>query len=1129
MNKFKQSRPILLKRKSWLVWCLLSLLTVGYVHAQSPAMNEPITLTLRNTNLAAVMAEIDLQSNFSFSYDRSSLSAVKLPLVQWKSVSLKNVLTELTQTYGILYQVSANTIAVKTGPATRKDAGNGALRGRVVDFETATPLPGATVQLEGTSIGTITDSKGFYQLPNVPVNTYTLLVTFVGYQRSVVNRVQVEKDKSASYDIKMQTGGALKEVVVGSGPRKVRAVTHSTERQLLQEIKNATGVVSGISSELISKTADRNAAEIVKRISGITVVDDRFIVVRGMNERYNLTYLNGNVAPSTELYTKAFAYDLLPSSVIDKILVHKSPVADLVGDYAGAAIRVYTKNAMPVKHFDIGVQVAYREGSSLKTIDSYNGGKLDFLGMDDGTRKLPSFSPGVFQSNHRVTNLPPSEWLKGFSPTLATGTRHSNPDMQLFGNYYNSWRLGKARLYDLTSVTYTRETAAGNVYRQTGNTDAWQLSDIDGQYSGSNNRITRGTQTTETGKINVLENLTLKLNERHQLSWLNFFVNDGKRFTSSTEGVPNSLPVYFDNSTGRFRKDAVLSFQQRLLYSGNISGTHSLAANGLHQLTWNIGYTHDLQNVPDQRLVHFLGTTPKNIDSSIWVPAGSNGDVNSTKSGMLTRIYIKNLEQVYNGSLDYTFQVHPAFYIKAGGYQLFKTRQVGRRTFRINRAGLEPDELEARQNSNNYLKWGNGYDVNNINLLYYRPEDVSKLWSNTYFPNDNTGLAVYDITSPVDAYTASEQYNSFYVMGDWKTAAEKLTLNAGLRGEYDRQRLSGAKEGPTGKQTIDFVYVDHKKTVLLPSLNIGYRPDSNVVIRTSYGRTVNRPDFREITPYNDFDYQRNERIKGNPRVVTAVIDNYDLRAELYPRNANEVINIGVFYKHLAHPIERTREETTNNEYSDGWSYTNISYDNSVYAEIYGVEAEIKKSLAFIPGNIFRHLSVVLNGSYIQSHTERRKENNDYASDTAHKPGGPLQGQAPYIANAGLFYENVATGTKMGLVYNISGPSIYAKSIRTLADSSRNDSYYRPDLLQLPMHLLDFSITQRLIKSLQLKLSIQNILDQQYRIAEDMNFNQRYNKEEAVERPDGRRFYKGDNIYMKYKPGRYILLQFTYAF
>ncbi|RBL92775.1 TonB-dependent receptor [Chitinophaga flava] len=1131
MNKFRQTNANLLKRKWWQAGLVLWLLIAGHAYAQSPAMEQPVTLNLSNTNMATVMAEIDRQSDFSFSYDRASLSSVKLSNVHWKAVSLKNVLSELNHTYGILFQVNAHTIAVKTGPNTKQEAGSGTIRGRVVDFETSTPLPGATLQLEGTTLGTITDSKGFYQLANVPEGTYTLLTTFVGYQRGIVSRVQVRNNQSASYDIKMQTGGALKEVVIGSGTRKVRAVTHSTEQQLLQEIKGATGVVSGISNELIAKTADRNAAEIVKRISGITVVDDRFIVVRGMNERYNITYLNGNVAPSTELYNKAFAYDLLPSSIIDKILVYKSPVADLVGDYAGAAVKVFTKNAMPVKHFDIGVQLGYRDGTSMRNVDSHNGGKLDFLGIDDGTRKLPGFSPGVFASNqHIATNaLPQHEWLNGFSSTLMPGKRYAGPDMQLFANYYNSWQLGKARLYDLTSVTYTKETAATEMYRQSGNTNAYMLDTVMGQAYGDNNKISIGHQTTETGKINVLENLTLKLNDRHQLALLNFFVNDGKRFTSISSTIPNALPEYYANLPFRLKQDMNLSFQQRMLYSGNLNGTHFLGAKKQHELTWNLGYTHDLQNVPDQRMLHFVNGDAQYPDSVTWIPAGSNVSRSTTYQGMVSRLYIKNLEQVYNGSVDYTLHLQPNLYVKAGGYQLFKVRQVGRRFFRVNRAGLQSDELEAGPGNTDYLKWNTGFGYNNVSLLHYHLSDLPRLWNSHYFPDDNTGLAVYDATTPMDAYTASEQYNAFYLMGDWKAAKERLTLNAGLRMEYDRQRLAGAKDGATGKNTVEMVNVDHKKTVLLPSVNISFRPQNTLVLRAGYGRNVNRPDFRELTPYTDYDFSRNEEIKGNPRVITAEIDNLDLRAELYPKTNNEVINVGVFYKHIKHPIEKMRDEVTSDEMHDGWGFNRITYDNSVSANIMGIEAEIKKSLSFIPGNVFKHLSVVLNGTFIKSNTERRQTHDNASNDSLHKSGGPLQGQAPYIANAGLFYENVATGTKAGLVYNVSGPSIYAKSIRTLADSTANDTYIRPDLLQLPTHLLDLSITQRIIKSLQVKLSIQNLLDQSYRIVEDQNFNQRYDKEVEVERKDGKKYFSGDNIYTRYKPGRYILLQFTYTF
>ncbi|WP_160713760.1 TonB-dependent receptor domain-containing protein [Chitinophaga solisilvae] len=1111
MNKFSKSKA------NWRlpVMCMLWLLVTGYARAQSPAMNAPVSLSLTNTTLAAVIAEIDRQSDLSFSYDRASLATVKINSAVWQHMPLKAVLAELSRNTGMQYEVSGNTVAVKSGRPQQP----GSIRGRVVDFETSAPLPGATVQLQGTTAGAITDARGFYQLKDVAPGKYTLLVTFIGYQHGIVSNIVVESNRQETSDVKMQAGGALREVVVDAGPRKVRAVTHSTETQLIREVRNATGVVSGISNELIAKTPDRNAAEIVKRISGVTVVDDRFIVVRGMNERYNLTYLNGNIAPSTELYNKAFAYDLLPSSVIDKILVYKSPVADLVADYGGAAVKIFTKNAMPVKHFDIGIQLAHRVGSTLQQHVSYNGGKLDGLGFDDGTRKLPDFSPGIFHSNQKVPGtVSNATWVDGFSSTMNYGTRYSLPDMQLFANYYNSWKIGKARLYDLTAITFTKETTGYDLYRQKGNTNAREISEDTVSMQAAFDRNTRSyiRQSTETGKINILENLTLQWNDKHKLFLRNFFVNDGRRFTSVSSVYPNIIdkPGFYIHN-----RDIVLSFQQRTLYSGNLGGAHQLGTAGKHDLEWNLGFTHNQQQFPDQRIIH-LYSSPNYGDTS-WIIAATD------QYGIFNRLYTKIQERIYNASLDYTFHVTPALSFKTGAYELFKLRQVGRRVFRGNRAGLGLYELRQ---PNDDPQWTTGHGINNLAILRFRQDNLSTFWSHRNFPDDNTGLAMYDGTSPVDAYVASEQYNAFYVMGDWKPADEKLVFNAGLRLEYDRQRLAGAKPGVLGNASLLPVNIDHQQTLLLPSMNISWRPGESLVLRGGYGRTVNRPDFREISPYNDMDFQNQEIIFGNKNIVPAIIDNYDLRAEWYPaRNKSEMFNAGIFYKRLQHPIERMRKEVANSDYDDGLGYTVISYDNSVKAEIYGIEAEVKKSLSFIPGNLFRNLSFVFNGTLVKSVTERHAVAGNYFQDSIRVKGQPLQGQSPYVLNTGLFYENPAWGTKIGLIYNVSGPRIYAKSMRAETDSARDYQYTRADLLQLPVHLLDLSVTKRLIKSLQVKFSVQNLLDQAYRIVEDQNYNQHYDAETPVTKANGDVYYVGDNIVTKYKPGRYFLLQFTYSF
>ncbi|MBN9379754.1 MAG: TonB-dependent receptor [Chitinophagaceae bacterium] len=1113
--------------------------------AQVSNLKGEISFSAEKITIADVITGIQQQTTYVFSYDKVRLSTVYVQHIAWVRTPLGKALEELQNKAHLRYTLLDNNIAitvVKAAPvretAPTRAPGTATLKGRIVDFETSQPLPGATVSLSGKGTQ-LTDDRGFYAFMHLPDSVYTLTVTYAGYQENKLAGIRIRGDKERTIDIKMQVSALLNTFVIASGAHKIKSVTHSTERQLIQEIRTATGVVSGISNELINKTADRNAAEVVKRISGVTVVDNRFIVVRGMNERYNLTYLNDNIAPSTELYSKAFAYDLLPSSIIDKILVYKSPRPDLSGEYAGAAVKIYTRNAVPVKHIDIGLQLAHRPGSTMTDINSYKGSKWDWLGVDDGARKLPGFSPGYFQSNHSAGNISQADMVKSFSPTLTYGRAHSLPDIQAFFNYYDSYQLGKeVRLYDLTSVTYTGETTFYDVYRQSGNTDAF-IADGGDLNLGTQNLVTTSRQSTEIGKINVLENLTLRINRRNTLQLKNFFVNDGRKFTGINDIRANVIPRYdSSNFSNNRKKDIVLSFQQRLLYSGNLGGTHTLGRRLRQDLEWNLGYTYDLQNVPDQRISHFQTAFvnvnyPYESHDLVYTAAGSNmGDYNSGFLGMISRLFVKNNEHIYNGSADYTIHLSPGLQVKAGTFQLFKTRDVGRRFFRVNRGGLAPDEVMMPANQGSGDGWSQGYGLSNPSLIYFHLQDLDKTWNPAWFPEDNSGLKIYDATTPVDAYVATEQNNAGYVMGDWKTAGEKLTLNGGLRVEYDRQKLAGANASANGGFSV--VYVDHPKTSVLPSVNLTYRPDSLFVIRAGYGRTVNRPEFRELTPYNDFDFINNEVIIGNPKVVTATIDNYDLRAEFYPPGfaQNEVFNMGVFYKYLQDPIERLRTERSG--YIDVSSFTAINFANAKSAEVYGLEAEIKKSLSFLGGGLFRRLSVVLNGTLVKSKTKQYTGGvPGAASDTVVVQGRPLQGQAPYVFNGGLFYEDPGMGTKVGVTYNVSGPIIYAKSLGTPDYRNSTDSAYqlsiRPDLLQLPMHLLDVSVTQRIVKSLKLKFSIQNLLDQSYRIVEDHNYNQRYDPEYPVKDNLGQTYYKGDNIYTRYKPGRYFLLSFTYAF
>lgn len=1094
-----------------------------------------VVITANHQDLKQLFNDLEKQSGFSFTYTED-IGKITSPKLMTGATSLYDALKMISEHKQLRFNRTSRMIAVSRAPVIQPPP-TGSIKGRVVDFETAEPLPGATIRVDGANIGVSSDEKGYYIIRNLPVGKIKLIVSYVGYENTVLPNIVVTEGKETVQDIKIKASNSMKEVVITAGRQRVRSVSATSDKDLITELRQVSGVASGISSEQITKLPDRNAAEVVKRISGVSVVDDRFIVVRGMNERYNLTYLNDNLAPATELYTKAFAYDLLPSAIIDRIVVYKSPQADLLADFAGGAVKVYTKNTRPLRHLDIGVQVAHRPGSTFTDINSYKGGKYDFFGFDDGSRQLPSFSPSYFKSNPNTALTNQSTLLKAFSPVLDYQRTTSTPDMQVYANFYDNWKLGRMRLYDLTSVNFTHETRSYSVYNQTGNTYTLFADNAD-QNLNVNNQITNSQQTTEIGKINILENLTLRVNKNNQLTFKNFFVNEGRKLTTINATRRNILPTLDSAIWGNNQQHNVnLSFQRRLLYSGNVGGIHDFNQNK-SRLDWSLGYSHILQNVPDQRNSTFVnyGKLPG------FTAAGSNvGTFDTGYLGMINRLFIKLTEDTYNAAVNYSFKISPLFTLKAGTYQLYKTREVGRRFFRVNRAGLQPYEFYIPANQGITDGWVENYGVSNPNLIFFPQSKLGEVWSNKYFPDDGSGLAIYDATSPVDSYVASEQNNSGYIMGDLMPFDKNLIINAGLRVEYDQQKVAGAVSDLSGG--IIGVKAVNRKTSLLPSVNINYKPDSAYAIRLGYGRTVNRPDFRELSPYNDFDFQNNQSIIGNPKLVSATIDNYDFRAELYPNSTqqNELINVGVFYKSLQNPIEQLR--VSKNGYTDNSNFTVLTYGNAISAKVYGIEAEIKKSLAFIPGRFFSKLSFVANGALIKSTTRQRDYNaGNFAVDSTNIKGRPLQGQSPYVFNTGLYYENIASGTKIGLTYNVSGARIYAKSSGNpnsdLQKQTGNVALAstRPDLLQLPQKLLDVSVTQRVIKSLQAKLSIQNILNQAFTIVEDQNYNQRYDKEKpvaitnsSVAKANGQFYYTGDNIFQRYNPGRYFILQLTYAF
>jgi len=404
-------------------------------------------------------------------------------------------------------------------------------------------------------------------------------------------------------------------------------------------------------------------------------------------------------------------------------------------------------------------------------------------------------------------------------------------------------------------------------------------------------------------------------------------------------------------------------------------------------------------------------------------------------------------------------------------------------------------------------------------LVRFRLQDLANVWSSTYLNDNYTGLKVYDRTSGSDTYRGTEQNNSGYFLLNFTPANRFVEIYGGLRYEYNRQKIAAAIPPTTSSLNIP-ILIDNPTQSWLPSLNISVRPSDRFVGRLAYGKTVNRTEFREVSPFKELDFENNVVLSGNPDLVSATVDNYDARIEFYPAGSNtgDLISVGAFYKDITHPIERIN--TSSRAIS---VFPEISYSNAASATIRGLEVEMRKSLSFISGSLFRNLSVIANGSFIKS-----KVHLDADQSAFQITDRPLQGQAPYIINAGLYYENSDWGSKVSVIYNVSGESIYAAGRGYKSTQSIKGSEYRGSLIELPRHMLDFSYTQRVAKSVQMKFSVQNLLNQWVRIAEDYNFTNKYEPLKVTKTAAGVQIVEGDNISSQYNPGRYFTLSVSYS-
>lgn len=865
----------------------------------------------------------------------------------------------------------------------RAGAQTGVICGTVTDAKFKEPLIGATVSIEGTSTGAITDIDGNFRIEKVQPGKYTLQASYVSYKTETIRDVTVVAHQETVLRIELSDADLQLQNVVVVAQRKL-----GTETAVLNTVRKSLPVVSGISAQQISKTQDSDAAEVLRRIPGITIVDDRFIVVRGLAQRYNNVWLNNATTPSSETDSRAFSFDVLPSSLIDNMMVYKSPSAELPADFSGGFVRLLTKNVSEGNTFNITYQLGFNTNSAFRDFQLTKGHAVDYLGFGAGKRGLPSNTPA------HLNDVSTSD-AAAFTRRVNTGWDISRftalPEQKLTFTMNRLFNLGGWKIGNITNVNYS----TGYDYYELKNNNylSYNMTDDQSSYRYKYDDV----QYKNTTKLGALFNWSfLKGNNKYEFR--NFFNQRGTSSLSQRQGTD-----YY--SEENIRKWESL-YTGRTTYAGQLAGEHRWREDA-DKLDWTVGYAYAAYKEPDRKVVKSMERKQEEeLKYYVSDPTRYYQDLTDNSFSVGT-------------NYEHTFTVSELFkpVLNAGLYGEYKDRSFNARRFVYNLLGT---------GYNRFAEW-----------------DYSSIFTNENISADR--IYMKESTNKSDSYTSDNLLGAAYVAAKLNYG-EKLNANVGVRMEYYRLKLDGYES-----DGIKPVHLDQSSTEFFPSLNVAYSLTDKQQVRMAYGRSVNRPEFREVVPYVYYDFTLDANITGNVDLKNAYTNSVDLRYEFYP-SLGETVTVGGFYKYFEDPIEQTY-----NEAGSGLQYT---YHNADHARAFGIEVDIKKHLDFIG---LKDLSFVFNGAYIHSKV--------YFPEGAFERDRAMQGQSPYLINTGLFYQHDDKGLSASVLYNRIG-----KRIETVGVPAQNPNDDIPDIYEMPRNSLDLSFSKRLGKYVEVKAGIKDLLN-----------------------------------------------------
>ncbi len=903
-------------------------------------------------------------------------------------------------------------------------AQSGTIRGAIFDEKTGEPLFGVSVLVKETSTGAVTDFDGKFEIKVNP-GTYTLQVSYISYSTLTLTEVVVEADQVAVLpDLLLKEEASELETVTVSA-----AAIRTTESALMSVKRNAANLMDGISASSFRQIGDGDAASAVKRVTGVSIEGGKYVYVRGLGDRYTKTVLNGVDIPGLDPDRNTIQMDIFPTNVIDNIIVSKSFTAELPADFTGGVVDIETKDFPEEKTFRInisgGVNPAMHFNSNYLT---YQGGKTDFLGFDDGTRanptggriNIPQYGEVVGNPNgakgQEYQNI-----LGGFNKTLGASQQTSLMDFGIGLSLGNQIVRPKATWGYNAALTYKNDTeyyqgAQFNLFAKPISQSETEMEALESQV---------GNYGVNSVLLGGLAGIALKTqNSKYKLNILH--LQNGESKAGTFDFINTNLGANFE------AKQYNLEYSQRGLSSILLSGSHFIKG-GAWEVNWKLAPTRSTIEDPDIRFTRFRLPT----------------NTISTEVGLPTRIW-RNLEE-YNiaGKLDLTRNLR-AFSreakVRMGGAYTFKYRDFSIQSFQFPTGSIQLDG-----DPNAILNQENLFSATNRNGVRYNPDFI-----------------------PINPNAYQGYVTNFAGYGSFESSPiQNLRAILGLRVEQYNQFYTGTNQ--TG--TINYDLVEMLDDLdFFPTLNLVYGLKENQNLRFSAARTIARPSFKELSFAEILDpitgrtfigglFQ--ETTNGGTEVLwdgnlqSTRINNFDLRWEAFQQKG-EMWSVGAFYKTFENPIEIVQF------LSDPGSFQPRNVGNGT---VLGVEMEFRKSLGFLSPRFENFLwttNLTITESRINmSATELKSRELTAREGQVIGTTRDMAGQAPYIVNTGISYNNFSNGWEAGIYYNVQGPTL-----NLVGFGNRTDTY------TVPFHALNLNINKTFgaDERIRTSLGVQNLLN-----------------------------------------------------